>query len=133
MVLSNYKKLIIILKNMNKKILYILLIIIIVLIGLIIFSQSKNQAANSSFLECLKDSGVVIYGTGACPTCTQLKNDLLAIGEDIDLVYVDCDENSQRCAEETKENNVPEIQIKGNVFPNNSIEALSQETGCKIN
>lgn len=133
MVLSNYKKLIIILKNMNKKILYILLIIIIVLIGLIIFSQSKNQAANSSFLECLKDSGVVIYGTSACPACTQLKNDLLAIGGNVDLIYINCDENSQRCAEEMKGNYVPEIQIKGTPFPNNSVEALSQETGCKIN
>lgn len=118
---------------MNKKIIYILLIIIIGLIGLIIFTQGKNQPIDNDFFECLKNKGLVIYGTTTCPACTQLKNDLLAIGSNIDLIYVNCDENPQRCATEMKENYVPEIQIKGALFPNKSIEALSQETGCKIN
>ncbi len=117
---------------MNQKILYILLIIIIALIGLIIFTQGKNQNTNDGFFSCLKNNGVVIYGTNTCPACTQLKNNLLAIGSDIDLVYVNCDENPQRCAIEMKANYVPEIQINNVIFPNNSIEALSQQTGCKI-
>lgn len=117
---------------MNQKILYILLIIIIALIGLIIFTQGKDQDANNDFFSCLKNNGVVIYGTNTCPACTQLKNNLLAIGNNIDLIYVNCDENPQRCATEMKANYVPEIQVNGNIFPNSSIEALSQETGCKI-
>ena len=118
---------------MNKKILYILLVIIIVLVGLIIFMQRKNQNYNGDFLGCLRDKGVTIYGTSACPACIQLRENLLAIGNNVDLVYINCDENSQKCAMEMKSNEVPEIQINGVVFPNNSIEALSQETGCKIN
>ncbi len=118
---------------MNKKILYILLTIIIALIGLIIFMQEKDKSSNDDFFNCLKSNGVVIYGTSTCPACIQLKKNLLAIGSDIDLVYVNCDENPQRCATEMKANYVPEIQINNVIFPNNSIEALSQETGCKIN
>lgn len=117
---------------MNKKILYISLIIIIALIGIIVFTQGKDQNANNDFFSCLKNNGVVIYGTSTCPACTKLRNDLLAIGNNIDLIYVNCDDNPQRCATEMKANYVPEIQVNGNIFPNSSIEALSQETGCKI-
>jgi glutaredoxin len=117
---------------MNQKILYILLIIIIALIGLIIFTQGKDKSTNDDFFNCLKSNGLVIYGTSTCPACTQLRNNLQDFGNNIDLIYVNCDENPQRCATEMKASYVPEIQINGVVFPNKSIEALSQQTGCKI-
>ncbi|MDK2948981.1 MAG: Thioredoxin [Patescibacteria group bacterium] len=118
---------------MNKKILYILLVIIIALVGLIIFTQGKDKSTNDNFFSCLKNNGVVIYGTSTCPVCKQLRENLLTVGNNIDLVYVNCDENPQRCATEMKDNYVPEIQINKVVFPERSIKALSQETGCKIN
>lgn len=115
---------------MKKKI--IITIIILIIISLISFIVFKQLKTSNSFFECLKENNVVIYGTATCPACNQLKNDLKEYGN-FNLIYVECNENSERCSQEMKTSYVPEIQINGVVFNDKSIEGIIEQTKCGVN
>jgi len=85
-----------------------------------------------SFVQCLYDAGVVIYGSYTCPACAQLAEELGGYSA-IGLIYVECNDFWERCEREMKTAYVPEVQIKGVLFEDwATAESLSKKTGCKI-
>ena len=122
------------------------LLLSIVLIGLVITGFSlflmgdrsstgdviKNPESLKTFNACLADSGMVIYGTDSCPYCRQLV-ELLGGYELVDLFYVDCVKEQNRCLDEMHGIGVPEIQINGEMFMGKrTLESFSQLTGCPL-
>ncbi len=104
------------------------------------FKEDNNQSkdgVNSSFIKCLADAGVVIYGSSTCPACAQLEREYGGY-EKISPIYLDCsglgtNEETERCGNEMKTNLVPEVQINGELFDGwGSPENLAKETGCEL-
>lgn len=86
----------------------------------------------SSFITCLKDSGVVIYGSATCPACIQLLNEY-ENAEVLKPIYVECNTEPEKCQEEMLVNYVPAIQINGEVFDVwGSPENLAEITNCEL-
>ncbi len=84
------------------------------------------------FNECLAEEGMVIYGSAFCPACTSLV-ETLGGHEAARPVYVECTEEEQRCAEESKTSYVPEVQIDGELYEGpRTLEDFSRETGCPL-
>ena len=111
-----------------------IIIALITIISLFILSGCNENQTNSlkDFNDCLADNGVVIYGSSWCPACNALV-ETLGGHEKVENVYIECSENEERCAEETKTSYVPEIQIDGEVYEGSrSLEDFSQLTGCEL-
>lgn len=138
------------LKNMNKNVL-VALISVIVIFGVIVLAGVVNDNGSAeltspeeeeevveeigemeSFVNCLDDKNVTIYGSSWCPYCTDLVEDFG--GYDIvDPIYVECTEEGEICGEEQKTTYVPEIQIKGEVYEGpRSFEGFTEKTGCSF-
>jgi hypothetical protein len=84
-----------------------------------------------SFIGCLKQEGVRIYGSETCPYCQDL---VMLFGgyELISPIYVECPEEQELCAE-TKTGLVPEIQIKGELYEEaRTFDGLAQATNCEL-
>ncbi len=101
-------------------------------------SQDEEKGdVDSSFIDCLVDAGVVIYGSSTCPACAQLENEWGG-REVVDPIYLDCSglgtvEETERCGSEMKTRFVPEVQINGELFDKwGSPENLAKETGCEL-
>ncbi len=100
-------------------------------------NTETEEGVDSSFIECLADVGVVIYGSSTCPACSQLEQEYGGY-EVVKPIYLDCSglgtaEEIQRCRNEMKTNFVPEIQINGELFDGwGSPENLAKETGCEL-
>lgn len=113
------------------------LVIVGVVYAVNIEEKGDKNNSDHSFIECLADSGVIIYGSSTCPTCTKLEREYDDY-ETIKFIYLDCSgrgttEETVRCRSEMKTNVVPEVQIKGEVFDDwGSPENLSEETGCRL-
>ncbi len=117
--------------------------ILAIIAGLILISGAfyvtieENNEEMSEFIECLKEEGVVIYGSSTCPACKVLE-DSYGGREVIDPIYLDCsgfgsEEEVERCSEEMQTDLVPEIQIKGELLEDRrSPQCLSEITGCEI-
>ena len=91
-----------------------------------------GTSSMAEFNECLAENGMVIYGMEWCPACNSLVE---ALGgyEAVRPVYVECTEEEQRCAEESKTSAVPEVQINGEVFEGQrSPQGLAEATGCRL-
>ncbi len=91
----------------------------------------SSDIEETSFISCLKEEGVVIYGSRTCPYCVQL----VKAFEDYDdfyNIYIDCVDEGQIC----NENNVrayPEVRIKGETIRGGRTpEALSELTNCEL-
>ena len=119
---------------MNKK----KIIILIVLLGIILIywlnkkEENEINQANSGFIQCLSEKGIIIYGTRTCPACSYLEESLGGY-ELIDKIFVDCAEDNGRCSEEMKTKFVPEVQINGILYEDIiTPEILAEETGCKL-
>ena len=86
----------------------------------------------TDLINCLAEEGLVIYGLDTCPACTQLANSLGGY-DAIEPIYVECSEDQQECAENTKTQYVPEIQIDGELYEgNNDPRSLANEVGCEL-
>ena len=84
------------------------------------------------FILCLKDAGVVIYGSVTCPYCTQLVE---AFGgyEVVEPIYVECSQEGQRCQSEMIGRGVPEIQISGEMYRGSrNPQDIGRAVGCVI-
>ncbi len=95
---------------------------------------TKNKEPNNelSFIDCLADVGVVIYGSKTCPACRNL-SDQYGGYDKIESIYVECTEERERCNKEMLVNYVPAVQINGEVFDGwGSPENLAKETRCKL-
>ena len=117
---------------MSKNI-FLILVGMLIFFGLIyILTYEKN--GDGSLIECLNDSGVVIYGTKTCPACSELA-DKFGGYEAIESIYVDCAEEWKRCHDEMLSHYVPEVQIDGVLFERAIImpENIAEEAGCDVN
>jgi hypothetical protein len=82
-------------------------------------------------VDCLKEEGVVIYGSASCPACNTLISDFGG-NRIISSIYVDCSEEGERCETEKLTGYVPEIQIKGELHEGGmSLEILAEKVGCE--
>lgn len=114
-------------------------IILIIMVGLSVVSGRQNAQNNSqstlgfeSFVQCLAEQEVVVYGSETCPACFQFAEQFGGY-EEIDPIFIECGDNPQECAARMQTNYVPEIQIGGELFEGISTpEGLSDITGCKI-
>lgn len=77
--------------------------------------ESEKEISDSDFIQCLANAGVVIYGTKTCPACASLVNSLGGY-ELVEPIYVECNEERDRCSFEMQTNYIPEIQIKGELY-----------------
>ncbi len=127
---------------MEKKIIIGVCVLLVIFGVLYFLALSENFEEESetdmvSFVECLKERGVVVYGSSTCPACTNLVEEYGGI-EVIEPIYLDCsgfgeEGESARCQEEMKTNYVPEIQINGEVLEEwGSPEVLQLRTGCEL-
>ncbi len=99
--------------------------------------QVKVGEVTEEFISCLKDAGVVIYGSKTCPACADLEK-MYGGYEMIKPIYLDCSglgsaEENERCMEEKQTMYVPEIQINGELLEERrSPQCLSDITGCEL-
>ncbi len=94
--------------------------------------ETEEEEKPITFIQCLADEGVVIYGMRGCPACEQLARNFGGY-DAINLIYVECREEQKRCSDEMKTRYVPEIQIMGNLFEEGRTpQDLSWATGCEL-
>ncbi len=92
---------------------------------------TKNNTT-SEFIQCLANENVIIYGSYTCPACRQLVENLGGY-EAINSIYIECNEEWERCSQEMQTNYVPEIQIEEVLYTGpRTIEALAEKTNCII-
>ncbi len=131
----------------------------ILISGSIYISQDKNIILNASIsekegveeeieeieeievteqiIQCLKDAGVVVYGSSTCPACAEFVQ-MYGGEEIISPIYLDCsglgtDEESQKCVENMETVYVPEIQINGELYRGDrSPQGLLKEANCEL-
>jgi uncharacterized membrane protein len=119
---------------MDKKIL-IIAIILITFLGAVYFIGTRvksQEPSREEIIQCLADSGVLVYGTLTCPACNKLVEDFGGY-ELIGPIYVICNEERDRCEQEMLDAWVPEIQIKGELYNGpRTFEALTQAVGCEF-
>lgn len=90
----------------------------------------EKRERTRNFIECLEDEEFIIYGFKGLPDCDNL---LSQFGDYdfVDLIYIECSENEEKCINEMKEYYVPEIQIKGEVYQGETdTSSIEGETGC---
>ncbi len=93
---------------------------------------SDVQQVTGEFMQCLADSGVVIYGSVTCPACARLASEYGGY-QNMAPIYVECTEDPERCLAEMQVDYVPAVLINGEVFSGwGSPEVLSQATGCPL-
>lgn len=103
---------------------------ILILIGFI-FLNNHNEYTLQDFNQCLAENGVVIYGSEWCPACNSLI-ETLGGSEKVNLFYVECTIEQERCGKEKLTEYVPEIQIYGEVYQGSrTLEILAEITGCR--
>ncbi len=97
--------------------------------------EEEMVEISEDFIACLKEEGVIIYGSSTCPACAQLEQEYGGY-EIVKPIYLDCSglgtvEETERCRNEMKTNVVPEVQINGELFDKwGSPENLAKETSC---
>ncbi len=90
-----------------------------------------SDTPSAEFIQCLADSGMIIYGSATCPACRDLVEDFGGY-DAVEPLYVECNDFGDRCSEEMQTNYVPEIQINGEVFEGQrTFEDFAQATGCQ--
>ena len=86
----------------------------------------------TEFIQCLADSGMVIYGSSTCGACANLVN-LFGGYEAVGPIYVECSGNWDICGEKTETGYVPEIRINDVLFGGaNTLENFAAQTGCEL-
>jgi glutaredoxin len=97
----------------------------------ILIAEKKVEEKNDfDLIKCLYDAKVIIYGSRTCPYCVQLVESFNGY-DAVDLIYVECTENRDRCINEMKSDYVPEIQIDGNLYTGErSPEGIANEVNC---
>ncbi len=94
--------------------------------------ESFVEEEMSNFVYCLKEEGVVIYGSEWCPFCVQLVESFGGYPF-IDPIYVECTKEEERCQDEMHTSGVPEIQIKGELYTGSrELSVLGEVVGCEL-
>jgi hypothetical protein len=92
------------------------------------FFEIREEPLDRSYVTCLQEAGVVIYGSATCPACAALVESLGGL-DAVKPIYVECHKETERCSNEMKTNYVPEIQINGELFEGDR-NLLGQEVNC---
>ncbi len=102
--------------------------------------EEEGLMVSPSFISCLKESGVVIYGSSASQASIILEEEMGGI-EMIDSIFLDCEMGTERefdiCEREKKTRRTLEIQIDGDLYgiPTNIRiipKRLADITGCEL-
>lgn len=123
--------------NMNNRTIIIILLICIGAVFVIAFRLGDHQAeeevtASERLIQCLAANNVVIYGTNTCPACAQLINSLGGY-QVAEPIYVECNQEMERCIQNMKTNYVPEIQVNGELYTGSrNPQDLAEQFGCQI-
>ncbi len=97
-----------------------------------LFSNDNERAEEYQLMDCLKDNGVVIYGSRTCPACSALV-DAYGGSEAVSGIYVECTTDRERCASEKFTDFVPEIQVEGEPYEGSrELSALANAVGCDL-
>ena len=126
-------------KNKGKFLIIGLVLLLVLIASFFVFVNRKgdndinnntdNYLKEDLFL-CLEESGVVLYGSKYCPSCNELVNSFGGY-EMVSSIYIECDDNIERCLEELKTEYVPEIQINGILYEGKKdIKEIAKEVGC---
>jgi hypothetical protein len=92
----------------------------------------SEEVTIEAFVQCLKENGMVIYGSKTCPACGALAESFGGY-EVIAPIYVECTENGTRCSSEMQSGYVPEIQINGEVYSGpRDLNSLANLANCKL-
>lgn len=106
------------------------LAIAIFLMGSLIFSSSYSKGKYDTFTNCLKEEGVVFYGTLNCPIC-KLQKELFKESMN-KLDYVECSLNKRRCAKEGV-TEYPSWKINGSIYTSElSLIDIADLSGCNL-
>jgi len=99
-------------------------------IGLFFITGRKTSGNYDFFAKCLSEKGVTMYGSYWCNHCQNQKK---IFGDSFKYInYVECTENQDLCREKGIEG-YPTWIINDEKYPGEqSIQKLSQLTGCKI-
>ena len=92
--------------------------------------EKKIENKMRNFVECLKEEDLIIYGfEGSSPSDDLM--DQFGDYDFLDLIYVECSDEGERCLKEMKNFYVPEVQIKGEIYQGEEkIESLGNATKC---
>ena len=116
----------------NKKILIIVTVIIIITGLFFALRNLGERKAMDSFVQCLAEAGVVIYGSEYCPACLHLVESFGGY-EIINPIYIECSEERERCRAEMQTDYVPEIQIKGELYVGpRDLDSFGRAAGCQL-
>ena len=97
-----------------------------------ITEHQKEDTNTKDLIQCLSDAGVVLYGSKYCPDCSELIDNFGGYDK-IGPIYVECEEEMDRCIEKLKTGYVPEIQIKDEPYigePN--LNDIAEKVGCLL-
>ncbi len=116
--------------------------IVVAVIGLTIFlfldfqgifdssGKSEENIPTDEFIQCLVDSGMVVYASKTCPACSSLAS-LFGGYDSVQNLFVLCSEERDRCNTEMESYYVPEIQINGELFEGEeTLKNFAAKTGC---
>ncbi len=97
-----------------------------------LLEPEESKKTIHDFIQCLKEKGVIIYGSEWCPFCKDLAESLGGY-EVVDPIYVECTVEKERCSQEMIGRGVPEIQIKGELYQGSrDPEEIAKETSCEL-
>ncbi len=95
-------------------------------------NTTNDELPSAEFIDCLADSGMVVYASRTCPACTDLANSFGGY-DAVENLFVECSEQPEVCQEYAKTGYVPEIQFEGEVFEGGrSMEDFAALTGCEL-
>ncbi len=97
-----------------------------------VLGNQQAQSPSSEFIQCLADSGMVVYASKTCPACTSLAAQFGGY-DFVENLFVFCSDDREACDKNMQTNYVPEIQYNGNLFEGDrSIEAFAKLTNCEL-
>ncbi len=125
--------------------LMIFVLIIVVVLTVFMFLELGNNSSEVSnkgleveglpsdkFIQCLVDSGMVVYTSETCPACISLANQFGGY-DTAESLFVICGEQKERCDVEMKTGYVPEVQINGELLEGDrTLENFAQKTDCAL-
>jgi hypothetical protein len=115
----------------DNKLYYASIAVATVIVGLILF-WPYTAKSGKTFGQCLKDKGLIMYGSDRCDVCLNQKQ---ILGEDFqDINYVNCDSYSDIC-ESRSIRSYPVWSVNNENYYKGikSIPELAELSGCALN
>lgn len=95
-------------------------------------TEEESESIKEEIIYCLKEKGVIIYGFASCSGCAQLVESFGGY-EKVKPIYVQCEEEEERCELERLTEYVPEIQIEGSLYKGpQRLEDIAKKVNCEF-